>query len=114
MALILWHNPRCSKSREALSLLQARGEDVILRRYLDDPPTLDELRGLLARLKCPILEMVRTKEAAFKEAGLTKDSSQEDLLTAMAANPKLIERPILITDTKAVIGRPPEKVLDLI
>ncbi|MEQ5871391.1 arsenate reductase (glutaredoxin) [Sagittula sp. NFXS13] len=112
--MILWHNPRCSKSREALALLEARGAQVVVRRYLEDAPGADELRGLRALLGVPVIEMMRPKEAAFKEMGLSKDSGDETLLAAMAQEPKLIERPVLIAGRKAVIGRPPERVLELL
>ena len=114
MALILWHNPRCSKSRQALALLQERGASVTLRRYLDDAPTLDELRAAQSALGLPVLAMMRSKDAAFRERGLTPDSDAETLLAAMAEDPRLIERPVLFADGKAVIGRPPERVLDLL
>ncbi|GAA4225550.1 arsenate reductase (glutaredoxin) [Sagittula marina] len=112
--MILWHNPRCSKSREALALLEARGAQVVVRRYLEDAPGADELRGLRALLGVPVIEMMRPKEAAFKEMGLSKDADDETLLAAMAQEPKLIERPVLIAGRKAVIGRPPERVLELL
>ena len=85
-----------------------------MRRYLDDKPGLDELRGLQAVLGLSAIEMMRTKEAAFREKALTKDDPDEVLLKAMADEPKLIERPVLISGNKAVIGRPPERVLDLL
>lgn len=110
----LWHNPRCSKSREALALLQARGVTVTERRYLDDVPTLEDLRQAQARLGLSVLEMMRTKEAAFRARGLTRDSADEVLLQAMAEEPKLIERPVAFSDKGAVIGRPPERVLEIL
>lgn len=114
MALILWHNPRCSKSRQALALLEERGAEVTLRLYLDDTPNLDELRVAQTALGLSAVEMMRTKEAAFKELGLTKEMPDDALLQAMAEQPKLIERPVLFAGDKAVIGRPPERVLDLL
>lgn len=112
--MILWHNPRCSKSREALALLEARGLEVTVRRYLEDVPSLDELRKAHCLLGVSAIEMMRPKEAAFREMGLTRDASDADLLNAMAAEPRLIERPVLFTGGKAVIGRPPERVLDIL
>ncbi|WP_121630330.1 arsenate reductase (glutaredoxin) [Tropicibacter alexandrii] len=112
--MILWHNPRCSKSRHALALLEERGADVTLRRYLDDAPSLDELRAAQAALGLSAVEMMRTKETTFKEMGLTTDMADDALLQAMAEQPKLIERPVLFAGEKAVIGRPPERVLDLL
>ncbi|MHA6325553.1 arsenate reductase (glutaredoxin) [Roseivivax sp. CAU 1753] len=114
MALTLWHNPRCSKSRQALALLQARGADVTVRRYLEDSPDAEELHATLARLGLPAIAMMRTGDAAFRAAGLTADSAPTALIAAMCATPGLIERPILIAGNRAVIGRPPERVLDLL
>ena len=114
MALTLWHNPRCSKSRQALALLEDRGAELTVRRYLDDAPSLDELRAAQAALGVPAIEMMRPKEAAFKDMGLSKDADDATLLAAMAQEPKLIERPVLFSDGKAVIGRPPERVLGLL
>lgn len=112
--MILWHNPRCSKSREALALLEARGADLRVRRYLEDAPSLDELRSAQAALGLSAIEMMRPKEAAFREMGLSRDADDETLLRAMAEQPKLIERPVLLAGDRAVIGRPPERVLELL
>jgi arsenate reductase len=112
--VILWHNPRCSKSREALALLEARGADVQIRRYLEDAPSLDELTSAQAVLGLSAIEMMRPKEAAFREMGLSRDADDETLLRAMAEQPKLIERPVLFAGDRAVIGRPPERVLELL
>ncbi|MDJ0823359.1 MAG: arsenate reductase (glutaredoxin) [Paracoccaceae bacterium] len=114
MAVILWHNPRCSKSRAALGLLQDRGVDVDVRRYLDDAQSLAELQSLQKALGVPAIEMMRVKEPVFKEMNLTTDIPDEALLAAMAAEPKLIERPVIIRGAQAVIGRPPERALDLL
>ena len=112
--MILWHNPRCSKSREALALLEARGADLRVRRYLEDAPSLDELTSAQAVLGLSAIEMMRPKEAAFREMGLSRDADDETLLRAMAEQPKLIERPVLFAGDRAVIGRPPERVLELL
>ncbi|MET4128534.1 arsenate reductase (glutaredoxin) [Roseovarius sp. MBR-6] len=109
-----WHNPRCSKSRQGLALLQERGAQVEERRYLDDTPTVAELRAVLAQLGCAPIEMMRTGEACFKELGLSRDSDPETLIAAMAENPILIERPIALSDNRAVIGRPPERLFTLL
>ena len=115
MALItLWHNPRCSKSRETLDLLQSHGADVTVRRYLDDAPSIEEIRAALDILAVAPIDMMRTGEAAFKSLDLTKSSPDEALITAMAQNPILIERPIAFTETDAKIGRPPEATLALL
>lgn len=115
MAMItLWHNPRCSKSRQALALLQEAGAQVTLRLYLKDAPDLAEVERLQAALDLPALAMMRKGEKAFKEAGLDKDTSEAELRSAMLAHPILIERPIAVRGEKAVIGRPPEDVLMLL
>ncbi|MCT4369787.1 arsenate reductase (glutaredoxin) [Yangia mangrovi] len=112
--MILWHNPRCSKSREALALLEEKGARPKVRRYLEDAPTYDELKAAQAALGVSAIEMVRTKEAEFKAAGLSRDSDDEALLRALAETPKLIERPVAFAGSRAVIGRPPERVLELL
>nr|WP_239032569.1 arsenate reductase (glutaredoxin) [Leisingera sp. MMG026] len=115
MAVITyWHYPKCSKSRAGLALIEERGVDVQTRVYLEDTPSVQELKTVLAALNVPAVEMVRTGEKVFKELGLTKDSTEEELLAAMAANPILIERPIAIKDGKAVIGRPTEAIETLL
>lgn len=112
--ITIWHNPRCSKSRQTLALLEERGEDITERRYLDEPPTESELRAAHALLGGPVLAMMRPKEAGFKAAGLTKDSDADALFAAMAADPKLIERPVVFANGKAALGRPPEAALDIL
>ena len=114
MAVTLWHNPRCSKSRQALALLEERGADVSVRKYLEDAPTEAEIKDALDTLGITPIQMMRTKEAEFKDAGLTKDSDAAELIAAMVATPKLIERPIAFASDKAAIGRPPENVLALL
>lgn len=110
----LYHNPRCSKSRAALALLQERGVEPELVLYLQTPPTAAELKALLGKLGLTAAELVRSKETAYRERGLGKSSSEAELLAAMADEPKLIERPILVCGERAVIGRPPENVLELL
>jgi arsenate reductase len=112
--ITIWHNPRCSKSREALGILQDAGVTFTERRYLDDAPSRAELEEAQTRLGLSAIEMMRTKEALFKELGLSKDMDDAALLDAMAANPKLIERPVVLTDKGAAIGRPPERVRDIL
>jgi arsenate reductase len=111
---LLLHNPRCSKSRAAHALLEERGEPFVERRYLDEPLTRDELDVLRARLGRPAKEWVRKGESAFGEAGLDGTSDEPALLDAMAEHPILIERPILVRGKRAVVGRPPENVLELL
>jgi arsenate reductase len=103
-----WHNPRCSKSRAGLALLQDKGVAVQQRLYLQDPPSLDEIRRVQSLLSVAAVDMMRSKDALFKQLGLRKDMDDGDLLAAMEQNPALIERPIAIKDDLAVIGRPTE------
>ncbi len=113
--LTLYHNPRCSKSRGALELLEARGLTPTVVRYLDTPPSADELRTLLGKLGIPARQLLRSGEDEYKALGLADSNlSDEQLIAAMVSHPKLIERPILIAGERAVIGRPPEKVLELL
>lgn len=112
--LVLLHNPRCSKSRAARALLEARGVDFEERRYLEEPLSREELAELRRRLARPPGEWVRRGEAAYAEAGLEADSTEAAVLDAMAAHPILIERPIAIAAGRAVVGRPPEQVLTLV
>ena len=113
-AITLWHNPRCSKSREALKLLQQAGADVTEYRYLDEAPSRAQIETLLGQLDLTPGALLRKGEALAKELGLTPTTDPDLILDAMAANPKLIERPIAITGKRAVIGRPPEDVLTLL
>jgi arsenate reductase len=110
----IYHNPRCSKSREALKLLESKGTDIEVIKYLDTPPTKEELKALLNMLGIGAKDLLRTKEALYKELGLKDVEDEEKLIEAMVAHPRLIERPIVVKDGKAVIGRPPEKVIDLL
>lgn len=91
-----WHNPRCSKSRAGLALLEENGAQVEVRKYLEDTPSADELRAAQSKLGIPAIEMMRTGEKRFKELGLTKTTPDDDLIQAMAENPILIERPLAI------------------
>ncbi|TQS73140.1 arsenate reductase (glutaredoxin) [Rhodobacteraceae bacterium] len=110
MVVTIWHNPRCSKSRATLALLQARGIVPMIRLYLDDPPTREELEGVLRKLDLPARSLLRASEARSNVPALA-DHAQ--ILASMAANPALIERPVVMTAHGARIGRPPEAVLDL-
>ena len=113
-SFLLLHNPRCSKSRAARGLLEARGVAFKERRYLDEPLSLAELYELAARLGRPPREWSRRGEEAWASAGLADDASDDAILRAMAAHPVLIERPILVRGRRAVVGRPPERILDLL
>lgn len=109
----LLHNPRCSKSRAARALLEERGVAFVERRYLEEPLRRDELDELQARLGASPRDWVRKGEPAFKKAGLDATSGDAAILAAMVAHPELIERPILIAAEEAVVGRPPERVLEI-
>lgn len=111
---MLLHNPRCSKSRAARALLEERGFAVQERRYLDEPLSRAELDDLRRRLGRPASEWIRSGEPAYREAGLSTASSDAELLDAMAASPILIERPILVRGSRALVGRPPERLLELL
>lgn len=110
----IWHNPRCTKSRQTLALLQERGCTITERRYLDDAPSESEIRAALALLGLPAIGLMRRQEPEFKAQGLAKDSDEATLIAAMAATPKLIERPVVFANGKAALGRPPEAVLGIL
>lgn len=114
MAVTLWHNPRCSKSRQALALLEEADAAVEVRLYLKDAPTAEEVMAVKAALGVDLIDMMRTGEKVFKELGFSKETDEATLLAAIFDAPILIERPIAIKDAKAVIGRPPELVLGLL
>ncbi|MCT8159032.1 arsenate reductase (glutaredoxin) [Pseudoruegeria sp. SHC-113] len=113
MSVVIWHNPRCSKSRQTLALLEEAGHAPEVRLYLKDGPSAAEVDALQAALGLPLSAMMRVKDAAFKEAGLNAESAEADLRAALLANPVLLERPIVVVGEKAAIGRPPEQVLTL-
>jgi len=112
--ITIWHNPRCSKSRVTLDLLQERGVDPVQVKYLENPPTDTELRAALIALEITPFELIRRSEAVFKELNLSKVSTDDELVSAMASHPILIERPIVFAGKRAVIGRPPENALRLL
>ena len=115
MAVTIYHNPRCSKSRQTLALLQEKGVDPTIVQYLDTPPDAATLKDLLGKLDLAPRDLMRRKEAAYKENGLDDPALDEDaLIAAMVANPILIERPIVVNGAKAALGRPPEQVLDIL
>jgi len=114
MSITIWHNPRCSKSRQTLALLTDNGHQPVIVKYLETPPTASEIKAVLAALNIPAIKLMRTGEKLFKELGLSKDAPDADLIDAMAENPILIERPIVLTSARAAIGRPPEAVLDIL
>ncbi|MEE1925938.1 arsenate reductase (glutaredoxin) [Pseudomonas sp. 148P] len=113
--LTLYHNPRCSKSRGALELLEERGLNPDVVRYLETPPDAATLKALLGKLGIGARQLLRTGEDEYKDLDLANPTLGDDqLIAAMVAHPKLIERPILVAGDKAVIGRPPEKVLEIL
>ncbi|ANW25087.1 arsenate reductase (glutaredoxin) [Vibrio coralliilyticus] len=114
MSVVIYHNPRCSKSRQTLALLEEKNIQPEIIKYLDTPPSVAELKSLFAQLKLEnVRAMMRTKEEIYKELNLA-DATDEQLFEAMAANPKLIERPIVVSNGQAKHGRPPEQVLDIL
>ena len=114
MSVVIYHNPRCSKSRQTLALLRERGIEPEIVRYLDEPPGVKTLQGIAAKLSLSPREMMRVKEAAYKELNLKAVDEAAALFTAMADNPVLIERPIVVNGERAAIGRPPEAVLEIL
>lgn len=111
----LYHNPRCSKSRETLALLEQQGQAPELVLYLEQSPDVATLKALLAKLGfSSARQLMRTKEDIYKELGLANVNDEAALLNAMSEHPKLIERPILVNGDKARIGRPPEQVLEIL
>jgi len=115
MSVSIYHNPRCSKSRETLALLEAQGISPDVFEYLKTPPTLEQLTAVLNLLGLSARELMRRKEPIYKELNLADESlTQAQLLQAMIDHPKLIERPIVLANGKAAIGRPPESVLEIL
>jgi len=115
MEILIYHNPRCSKSRQTLELLESKGHAPTIIEYLKTPPTHEELRQILELLSKSPRELMRKKEAEYKDNNLDDpDLSDDQLIEAMTKHPILIERPIVISNDKAAIGRPPENVLKLL
>lgn len=110
----IYHNQRCSKSRQTLEILKSESEEVEVIDYQVNPPSKSELKAILAMLGIKAYELLRRNEAVFKEQFKGKDLSEDEWVEAMISYPKLIERPIVVKDGKAVIGRPPEKVKELL
>lgn len=113
MKTIIYHNPRCSKSREALNLLNERGEDVEVVEYLKNPPDRATLIALIRKLGITPIQLVRTGEEAFKPYK-GKQLSDDEVINIMVANPTLIERPVVLKGNKAVIGRPPHLIINIL
>lgn len=116
MSLIIYHNPRCSKSRQTLEIIRSRGHEPQVVHYLEDRPSFAELKKLASKLGLEARAFLRHKEARMGELGLSlkDDRKNDDWLKIMAENPVLIERPIVVMGDRAVLGRPPEKVLELL
>ena len=115
MKATIYHNPRCSKSRQTLALLEDNNIEPEIIEYLKTPPNKNTLKQLLKKLEISAAELLRKKESVFKELDLGEHLDNENkLLDEMIANPVLIERPIVVINDKAVIGRPPENILDII
>ncbi len=110
----IWHYPRCSKSRQTLALLEERGIEPEVVKYRQEPPSAETLDEVLTMLEMSPRELMRQKEDPYKELGLDDEKlSREELIEAMVENPILIQRPVVIADGKAALGRPPEAVLEL-
>jgi len=113
--ITILHNPRCSKSRETLALVQGKSDDINVVEYLKNTPSVDEITHILSLLGLTARQLMRTKEIEYKELGLQDETLTElQLIQAMVNTPKLIERPIVLANGKAAIGRPPESVLAII
>ena len=112
--MIIYHNPRCSKSREGLAILKEANQDFEIIEYLKNPPTQDELSSIIEKLKIKPIELVRKTEAIWKENFKGKELTDEQIIKAMVENPKLIERPIVVIDNKAILGRPPELIKSIL
>ncbi|MBT7730294.1 MAG: arsenate reductase (glutaredoxin) [Rhodospirillaceae bacterium] len=115
MSVIIYHNPRCSKSRQALSLLQEKNIDTDIVEYLKSPPTVSELKDILLKLGYKPRQLLRKNEQIYKDLDLGSDGkTDDDLVNAMVDNPILIERPVIISGDQVTIGRPPESILDIL
>ena len=112
--LTIWHNPKCSKSREAMSILEDNSCETTVVKYLETTPTKDEITTALTMLGMNPKELMRTKEDIYKELNLADEDDYDKLVDAMVANPKLIERPVIFKGNQAIIGRPTEKIAKFI
>ena len=109
----IYHNPKCSKSRQTLALVEEKTKSIEIVEYLKNPLSAEEITVLLSQINIKPIELVRTQETTWKENYKGKELTETEIINAMAENPKLIERPIVVKNNKAVIGRPPENVLSL-
>lgn len=110
----IYHNPRCGKSREGLQILEQSGKDFIIVKYLEEIPSLEKLSQIIKFLKIKPLEIVRQNEKIWKDNFKNSNLSDDELIQIMTKHPILIERPIVINGTKAIVGRPPSKILEII
>ena len=110
----IYHNPRCSKSRQTLALLEERDLELRIVPYLESPPSKNELADIVKMLGVAAADIVRTGEDEYKDSGLTANSSENDILDAIVTTPKLMQRPIVICRNQARVGRPPESVLKIL
>ncbi len=114
MSFTIYHNPRCSKSRQTLQLLQDNGIEPTIVEYLKTPPSQSELKNILDLLGKPAKDIVRTNEDAFKQSEVSLDSPDNELIQAIVEHPAILQRPIVLANGKAAIGRPPESVLGIL
>lgn len=112
--ITIYHNPRCTKSREGLCEIEKLNKPFIIRKYLDEPFTKEELKKVIKNLAIKPLELVRTKETIWIENYKGKQLTDEEIIDALLSHPKLIERPIVVIDNKAIIARPKEKINELL
>ena len=110
----IYHNPRCSKSRQTLGLIKEAGQDVEIVEYLKTPPTEDELHEILDSLNLPVEYLIRTGEEIYKTEYKGKDLSDDEWIKALVEHPNMLERPIVVKDGQAILGRPPENVFKLL
>jgi arsenate reductase len=112
--ITIWHNPKCSKSREAMEILQENKCEAEVVKYLEEKPDVKKIKAILKMLGIKPRELMRTKEDIYKELNLNNENSDEALIDAMAKHPKLIERPIIIKGERAIIGRPSERIAEFL
>lgn len=112
--IIIYHNPRCTKSRQGLCEIESLNQPFEIRKYLEEPFSESELREVIQKLQIKPIELVRTKETIWIENYKGKEFNDEDIINAMLLNPKLIERPIIVNGNKAVIARPKEKINEIL
>lgn len=110
----IYHNPRCSKSRQTLALLEEQGFEPTVIEYLKNAPTAEQVKALITALDIPAHQLLRHKESEYAEHNLSPNSDEQSIINAIVSSPKLLERPIVVKGNKAKIGRPPETVLEIL